>query len=57
MIARKLVISESTVRVHVRSILKKLGVQNRTQAALYAVNRKAAPSGRSKELRLMSSFA
>ncbi|WP_024898690.1 MULTISPECIES: helix-turn-helix transcriptional regulator [Brucella] len=36
-IARKLEISDSTVRVHVRSILRKLGFQNRTQAALYAV--------------------
>lgn len=37
-IARELDISDSTVRVHVRAILKKLGLQNRTQAALYASN-------------------
>lgn len=35
-IARNLNISDSTVRVHVRSILRKLGLQNRTQAALRA---------------------
>lgn len=40
MIARKLDISDSTVRVHVRSILKKLGVQNRTQAALQIIGTK-----------------
>lgn len=39
-IGRKLAITDSTVRVHMRSILKKLGLQNRTQAALYAVGRK-----------------
>lgn len=39
-IGRKLDITESTVRVHVRAILKKLGMQNRTQAALYAVGHK-----------------
>ena len=39
-IARKLDICEGTVRVHVRSILKKLGFQNRTQAALYAMRKK-----------------
>ncbi len=45
MIARKLDISDSTVRVHVRSILKKLGVQNRTQAALHIVGAKRKPRG------------
>lgn len=39
-IARRLNISDSTVRVHVRSIMKKLGVQNRTQAALRAVRQR-----------------
>lgn len=43
MIARRLNISDSTVRVHVRSIMKKLGVQNRTQAALRAVRQRTPP--------------
>jgi DNA-binding NarL/FixJ family response regulator len=36
-IARELHVSEKTVKTHVSSILAKLGVQDRTQAALYAV--------------------
>jgi NarL family two-component system response regulator LiaR len=36
-IAASLVISEGTVRTHVSSILAKLDVENRTQAALYAL--------------------
>jgi NarL family two-component system response regulator LiaR len=36
-IAAALVIAEKTVRTHVSSILAKLGVASRTQAALYAV--------------------
>jgi DNA-binding NarL/FixJ family response regulator len=39
-IARKLGVSDSTVRVHVRTVLKKLGVQNRTQAALIVLDRR-----------------
>jgi DNA-binding NarL/FixJ family response regulator len=35
-IARELSIAEKTVKTHVSSILGKLGVQSRTQAALYA---------------------
>jgi DNA-binding NarL/FixJ family response regulator len=35
-IARALIIGENTVKTHVSSILLKLGVQSRTQAALYA---------------------
>lgn len=36
-IARSLVLSEKTVKTHVSAILSKLGVQDRTQAALHAV--------------------
>ena len=36
-IARELVIGEKTVKTHVSNVLAKLGVQSRTQAALYAV--------------------
>lgn len=36
-IARALVLSEKTVKAHVSSILSKLGLSDRTQAALYAV--------------------
>ena len=36
-IARGLTIAEKTVKTHVSSILAKLGLQSRTQAALYAI--------------------
>lgn len=36
-IAMELSISESTVKVHTKTILRKLGVKNRTQAALWAL--------------------
>ena len=36
-IARELFVAEKTVKTHVSSILAKLGVADRTQAALYAV--------------------
>ncbi|MGJ4949696.1 LuxR C-terminal-related transcriptional regulator [Bradyrhizobium sp. HKCCYLS20291] len=38
-IARKLGIAEATVKVHVKSILRKVDVQNRTQAAIWAMSR------------------
>ena len=36
-IARLLRVSEKTVKAHVSAVLAKLGVQDRTQAAVYAV--------------------
>jgi DNA-binding NarL/FixJ family response regulator len=37
-IARQLGISEATVKVHVRSVMRKFGVKNRTQVAITTVN-------------------
>jgi len=36
-IARKIDVAEATVKVHVKSILRKIRVQNRTQAAIWAM--------------------
>jgi DNA-binding NarL/FixJ family response regulator len=46
-IARELVIGEKTVKTHVSNILQKLGVQSRTQAALYAAQNGLAKLGTS----------
>ncbi len=43
-IARELHVNESTVKSHVSSILAKLGVQGRTQAALHAVRMGLVPA-------------
>jgi two-component system nitrate/nitrite response regulator NarL len=37
LIARRLEITESTVKIHVKSLLQKINVQNRTQAAIWAM--------------------
>jgi len=37
-IARKIEIAEATVKVHIKAILRKVHVQNRTQAAIWGVN-------------------
>ncbi|SFI52616.1 two-component system, NarL family, nitrate/nitrite response regulator NarL [Albimonas pacifica] len=44
MIARKLEISDATVKVHVKSILRKTGARNRTEAALWAYGAHQADS-------------
>ena len=41
-IARDLAIGEQTVKTHVRSILAKLGLQDRVQAAIFALRHQAA---------------
>jgi DNA-binding NarL/FixJ family response regulator len=37
-IARKVDIAEGTVKVHIKAILRKIGVHNRTQAAIWGMN-------------------
>jgi DNA-binding NarL/FixJ family response regulator len=41
-IARKIDIAEATVKVHVKAILRKIRVQNRTQAAVWGMNNESA---------------
>ena len=43
-IARKIDIAEATVKVHVKAILRKIRVQNRTQAAIWGMNNGANPN-------------
>lgn len=42
-IARDLTLAESTVKIHVQGILRKLGITSRVQAAVYAVEHGLAP--------------
>ena len=37
-IAKKLNITEATVKVHLKGVLKKISAANRTQAAIWALN-------------------
>jgi two-component system, NarL family, nitrate/nitrite response regulator NarL len=47
LIAREIKISEATVKVHVKAILRKIGVVNRTQAAIWATtNADSIPQSR-----------
>jgi NarL family two-component system response regulator LiaR len=48
-IARDLVIGEQTVKTHVRSILSKLGLQDRVQAAIFALRHQADRYGHSPQ--------
>jgi len=38
MIANRLGITEATVKVHLKTVLRKIGAANRTQAAIWALN-------------------
>ena len=40
-IARKINIAEATVKVHIKAILRKVGVHNRTQAAIWGMNNRS----------------
>ncbi len=42
LIARKLHVTEATVKVHVKAILRKIGVANRTQATMWAMEHRPA---------------
>ncbi|GAA0575410.1 response regulator transcription factor [Caenispirillum bisanense] len=44
-IARRLSITEATVKVHLRSLLKKINAANRTQAAIWALHHGFASTG------------
>ena len=43
-IARELNISDGTVKVHVKHLLKKLGLRSRVEAAVWMVNQQGAKS-------------
>jgi two-component system nitrate/nitrite response regulator NarL len=43
MIAHRLAIAESTVKVHLKGVLRKIRVTNRTQAAIWALNHGMGP--------------
>lgn len=45
-IARLFTITESTVKVHLKALLRKIGARNRTQAAIWAVARESDPRTR-----------
>jgi two-component system nitrate/nitrite response regulator NarL len=45
LIARQINVAEATVKVHVKAILRKIRVQNRTQAALWAIRHRGITSG------------
>ena len=49
-IARILGITEATVKVHLKSLLRKISVENRTQAAIWALSNLPAPGSRASML-------
>jgi two-component system nitrate/nitrite response regulator NarL len=56
-ISRRLKIADATVKVHIKAILRKLRVQNRTQAAIWAANRGLTSSSTKPPLDLVPSAA
>ncbi len=53
-IARRLSLTESTVKVHLKAILRKIRVKNRTQAAVWAIKRDETGSGKSGDKKQVS---
>jgi two-component system nitrate/nitrite response regulator NarL len=56
-IARKVDIAEATVKVHVKAILRKIRVHNRTQAAIWALNNKYCIWGTDNERSTLTTAA
>jgi len=53
-IAFRLNITEATVKVHVKGILRKIQVKNRTQAAIWALHHQALPRSEHREVALVN---
>ena len=51
-IGKRLVIGEATVKVHVKAILRKIKVKNRTQAAIWAISNMTPQEAKSEALAL-----
>lgn len=49
LIARRLDIAEATVKVHIKGLLRKINVSNRTQAAIWALNQSVGSRPSAKE--------
>src|SRR5258705_6778008 len=54
-IARKIDITEATVKVHVKAILRKIRVQNRTQAAIWGMNNRSLARPANNKFLLLNS--
>lgn len=48
-IAQALDITEATVKAHVKTLMRKIGVSNRTQAAIWALNNGLAPAAAGRQ--------
>jgi two-component system, NarL family, nitrate/nitrite response regulator NarL len=55
-IARRIHITEATVKVHVKAILRKIRVHNRTQAAIWAINHRSFMPGKDNQSSAVSSI-